>query len=96
MGEVEIVLDEVPYGSFVEIEGPSTKALEEIVEKLGLAWDRRVTSTYLGLFDQLRDKLDLPFTDATFETFSQVREITPADLGLTDAFKMDSSTEARG
>ena len=95
LGEVEIVLDEVPYGSFVEIEGPSTKVLQEVVEKLSLAWDQRVTSTYLGLFNQLRDKLELPFSDATFDAFSDVREITSEDLGLTDAFEVGSKMESQ-
>jgi len=89
LGMVEIVLDEVPYGSFIEIEGSSIESIHETAKKLGIAWNRRVTSTYLGLFEYLREKFKLPFSNATFESFSQVKEILPEDLGLKNAFQID-------
>ena len=89
LGMVEIVLDEVPYGTFIEIEGPSIESIHETAKKLGIAWNRRVTSTYLGLFEYLREKYKLPFSNATFESFSQVKEIFPEDLGLKNAFQID-------
>jgi adenylate cyclase class 2 len=91
LDDVEIVLDEVPYGCFVEIEGPSTRTIYDIAETLGLSWDRRVTSTYLGLFEHLRKKLKLPFPHATFEAFAGISEISPEDLNLQDAFEIDPS-----
>jgi len=93
LGVVEIVLDEVPYGSFIEIEGPSIDSIREIAQKLSLAWNRRVVSTYFGLFETLREKLKLPISNATFEVFSQVKEVSPEDLGLKNAFQIDPLRE---
>ncbi|NTW92513.1 MAG: hypothetical protein HGA40_03605, partial [Methanoregulaceae archaeon] len=38
-----IMLDELPFGSFVEIEGPSLQAIGRSAAALGLDWDRRVS-----------------------------------------------------
>ncbi|OGO18605.1 MAG: hypothetical protein A2Z14_12130 [Chloroflexi bacterium RBG_16_48_8] len=92
-GQVEVVLDEVPYGSFVEIEGPSIESIRQACRDLHLKWDLRLSSTYLGIFERIRRKINLPFTDATFEAFSQVGKIVPEDLGLQDGFQSDSSSE---
>jgi adenylate cyclase class 2 len=93
LGDVEIVLDEVPYGCFVEIEGPSVEVVRETASKLNLAWEHRLASTYLGLFELLRKRLNLPFSNATFESFSQVEKVLPQDLDLQDGFQTDLSTE---
>jgi adenylate cyclase class 2 len=91
--DVEIVLDEVPYGSFVELEGPSTAYVREAATQLWLNWEHRLTSTYLGLFEQLKEKLDLSFSDATFDAFSQIGKISPDVLNLMDGMQLDPSTE---
>jgi adenylate cyclase class 2 len=93
--DVEIVLDEVPYGCFVEIEGPSIASVQEAATKLKLNWKHRLTSTYLGLFEQLKEKLHLPFSDATFDAFSQVGEIPLDDLNLVDGLQSDLPMEQR-
>lgn len=93
LGDAEVVLDEVPYGCFVEIEGPSVKAVRETASKLNLTWEHRLASTYLGLFERLRKSLNLPFSNATFEAFSQVEKVLPQDLDLQDGFQINLSTE---
>ncbi len=92
-GEVEVVLDEVPYGCFVEIEGPSAETIRQASDELHLQWDYRLSSTYLAIFERLRKELDLPFTDATFEAFSQVGQVQLRDLGFKDALQADPSVE---
>lgn len=65
---VEVVLDEMPFGNFVELEGPE-EAIKQAATGLGLEWSRRVLANYLGLMELCRQKFDLPFVDLTFENF---------------------------
>lgn len=81
LGEVEIMLDELPYGCFVEIEG-EISAIDHAAAQLGLAAARRVPGTYLSLFEALRQRRNLPFRELTFANFRELH-ITPADLGLS-------------
>jgi adenylate cyclase class 2 len=93
--DMEIVLDEVPYGCFVEIEGPSVALVQKTATQLKLNWEHRLKSTYLRLFKRLKEKLNLPFTDATFDAFSQVGEIPLDDLNLVDGLQSDLPMEQR-
>lgn len=47
--EVEIMLDELPFGNFVEVEAPSLAALSSACAELGLAWNRRVEDSYMEI-----------------------------------------------
>lgn len=67
----EVVLDEMPYGHFVEIEG-EPEAIEATLSGLSLARAPRMTASYALLFDRLRTRLDLPFSDLTFENFAGI------------------------
>src|SRR4030095_257892 len=62
----EIVLDEVPFGTFMEIEGPQ-EDIRTIVTALGLAFDTRLVSSYVDIFDTVCTTYKLPITDITFE-----------------------------
>lgn len=77
-----IMLDELPFGDFVEIEGGSLDDVKKIASKLNLPWDKRVKFNYLSLFHALQQKLNLTFRDATFDNFSRLAAIQPDDLGL--------------
>ena len=68
LGGVEIVLDEMPYGDFVELEGAEVEILA-VALRLGLDWSRRIVTNYLGLFERLKGLYRLPFNDLTFENF---------------------------
>jgi adenylate cyclase class 2 len=85
LGHARIMLDDMPFGCFVEIEGPSIDSLVATASKLGLAWQKRVTATYLALFEELRQKKRLPFAGATFSNFSSLPAISAEDLGVADA-----------
>jgi adenylate cyclase class 2 len=66
--DVEIVLDEMPYGDFVELEG-DVAALHRVSTALGLDWERRILANYLGLLEQLNQQQQLLITDLTFDNF---------------------------
>ena len=66
--KAEIVLDEVPFGTFMEIEGPRD-AIRDIVPALGLDFAARLVSSYAEIFEAVCTTYKLPATDMTFETF---------------------------
>jgi adenylate cyclase class 2 len=79
-----IMVDELPYGNFLEIEAETHETIRQISDRLELAWERAVQASYSGLFTQLKEKLNLPFRDLSFENF-QGQNIQPADLGVRPA-----------
>ncbi len=85
LDELSVMLDELPFGNFVELEAGSVAALRSRAAQLGLDWEAHVSDSYLVLFDRLRKSMSLPFGDATFANFESVPAITAADLGLRDA-----------
>ncbi len=76
-------LDEMPYGSFLEIEGPP-EAIRALSTTLGLAWERRIRITYLHIFEILRQHLRLPFGDLTFAHFKGHPDPLRPLLGLME------------
>ena len=80
----EISLDEMPFGCFMEIEGEDEAQIERIAESIGLKWDKRTSLSYLRLFDNVKQRLDLSLRDLTFTNFSGL-EIQPVDLQLAYA-----------
>lgn len=67
----EVVLDELPFGSFTEIEGDAA-TIERAVERLGLAGARRMGGSYVYIFLGLKRRLCLLERDCTFEAFRGV------------------------
>lgn len=76
LDELHITLDELPYGIFVEIEGPNAEGIKAVASKLGLNWDAHITDNYLGLFKRAQKALGLDFDELTFENFEKI------DVGL--------------
>lgn len=71
VGEVEVVLDELPYGYFVELEGPEA-ALRSLAAQLGLVWSRRLLTNYLAMLAQVQAAYSLSFRDLTFTNFADL------------------------
>jgi adenylate cyclase class 2 len=69
----EISLDELPFGSFVEIEG-SMEGITAVAGLLDLDGTRRITAGYWMLFQDAKERLDLPFDDCTFAAWSEYKE----------------------
>jgi adenylate cyclase class 2 len=82
-GVAEVMLDELPYGYFVEIEG-DLNVLEPVADQLGLSWACAIPRSYHALFEHVRDVRALAFRDLTFENFADLA-IEPADLGVLPA-----------
>ena len=76
--DVEIVLDELPYGNFIELEGDEA-GIKTAVSHLNLNWQERILGNYLGLMAQLKAHHNLPFNDLTFANFAD-RDISIADI----------------
>ena len=81
MGDVEISLDEMPFGNFCEVEGPDIESIKNASGILGLDWEKRSTLSYLALFNNLKENLGLTMRDLTFESFKEI-EVEPRDLGF--------------
>ncbi len=71
LGGVEVVLDEMPYGNFVEIEGRAEE-IRQAVEQLNLSDAPRLSTNYIGLFDNVCRNLKLETRDLTFAAFQDV------------------------
>ncbi|MBN2388057.1 MAG: class IV adenylate cyclase [Anaerolineales bacterium] len=89
-GETQIALDEMPFGSFVEIEGPHPAAIRAAARNLKLEWTHRISASYLDLYDRLKARRGLAFRDLTFENFAGL-DTGPADLGIRAADFSSSS-----
>lgn len=91
LSDVLVTLDEMPYGSFVEIEGAAAQEgetqagmvvrLMSAASDLGLNWDARSSDSYLALFEKLRQARRLTIHDLTFGDMQGIA-VQPADLGL--------------
>ncbi len=78
IGDVEIVLDEMPYGDFVELEGTEA-GIKSVAAQLGLEWKKRILDNYLSLMGELKSYHELPFNDLTFDNFKGL-SISVADV----------------
>lgn len=81
LNQLHIMLDELPFGHFVEIEGERIDAIRICADVLGLQWDTAITKGYQALFEQLKHSMTLPFRDLTFENFKDIK-IAPAQLDV--------------
>ncbi len=81
---VHLDLDEMPYGDFIELEGPDVLSLHNLSDRLGLVWEASSPASYVMLFEALRAKMNLQFRDLSFENFMGLR-VLPEDLGLKAA-----------
>jgi adenylate cyclase class 2 len=84
LGEALIMLDELPIGDFVEIEGPEVPLLIETAHQLGLNEGVAVIASYLALFERLCTQHGLDFSQLTFEALGQV-QFFPDELSLSPA-----------
>jgi adenylate cyclase, class 2 len=81
---LEVVLDEMPYGNFVEIEGPDGESIQKAARRLSLDWERRILGSYVFLFEQLRQAKGWTFRDLSFANFAG-KAFSEEDLGVQRA-----------
>ena len=84
LGEVEVSLDEMPFGTFSEIEGPNEDSIRAAAEQLGLNWEARSKVSYLTIFGALKDAFGLEMPDLTFAAFTE-RTYSLEKIGLLPA-----------
>ncbi len=84
LNDTLIMLDELPYGSFVEIEGGSVDSIRTTADQLNLNWDAAIATSYNALFDRVRKALNLIVQDLSFAEFVEIR-VEAAHLGVITA-----------
>jgi adenylate cyclase class 2 len=67
---VLLMVDQLPFGDFLELEGPDLAELRQTADPLGLEWPRALQTSYMGIFLMLKKTYHLAFLEATFETFT--------------------------
>ena len=84
LADCHIMLDEMPYGNFVEIEGEGTEPIHKLATQLNLDLGASVAVSYSALFERVRQALRLDFIDLTFDNFSKI-EVNPEHLSVIAA-----------
>jgi adenylate cyclase, class 2 len=79
-----IMLDELPYGNFVEIEGETEETIRALSERLELDWEATIERSYSALFEQVQKSLNLSFRDLSFENFTHIK-VDATNLGVRAA-----------
>jgi adenylate cyclase class 2 len=82
LDDSQVMLDELPFGTFVEIEGPSLESIGRVAARLSLDWTQRIARSYLSIFEALRQRLGLAAEDATFAALQPAPLVNARDLGL--------------
>jgi adenylate cyclase class 2 len=91
--QVGVMLDELPYGCFVEIEGPDTTSLSQAAARIGLAWDAGVDLSYAEIFQQLRYAAGVDIPNLTFSDFDHHPLDALSLLSLQDALVQGGNTD---
>jgi adenylate cyclase class 2 len=76
---VLVMLDELPYGTFVEIEGEDIETLHNVARELGLNWDAMVKAGYHALFERVVAKYGFDRTRLSFEQLKD-KKVDTADM----------------
>lgn len=84
IGVCEVMLDEMPFGNFAEIEGPGEESIQQTGLALGLNWDARSTMSYLVLFATLTKNRHLSSEHILFHDLS-ANDFNANDFGLVPA-----------
>jgi adenylate cyclase class 2 len=78
-----IMLDELPYGNFMEIEGRDSASIRAMAGKLRIKW-KPVATSYHDLFERVCGPLKLDPSQLTFAAFSESKP-GPEELGVITA-----------
>lgn len=84
LGTAHIMLDELPYGHFLEIEGENAEEIRKVANLLGLDWGAMVRAGYHALFDRVSGKFHLDPSQLSFSALEKVK-ITADDLEIRPA-----------
>jgi adenylate cyclase, class 2 len=84
LNETFVMLDELPYGNFVEIEGESVEIIRIIADELKLNWEATIATSYHALFERAHRALNLSFQDISFANFANIK-VEAVHLGVYPA-----------
>ena len=84
LNDTFIMLDELPYGNFIEIEGQSHESIRAVAHHLNLNWDTAIVTSYHALFERARKSLNLSFQDLFFDSFAGI-QVHAEHLGVRTA-----------
>jgi adenylate cyclase, class 2 len=76
LADLTVCLDELPFGWFMELEGPK-ESIRTTANELGLRMSDGLTLGYVQIFNKVRKALNLPTSDITFKELVGVH-INPA------------------
>ena len=88
LNSTQFCLDSMPFGDFLEIEGDA-KDIRKYASRLGLQWRKRILLNYLEIFEILKDKERLDFTDVTFDSFKNIKADIADYLNIIEVNKGD-------
>lgn len=77
----QVMLDEMPFGLFIEIEGKTQADVITLAGHLYLDKDRAIPDSYQVLFERAKKALGLSFRDLTFGNFSGI-DVPDSALGV--------------
>jgi adenylate cyclase class 2 len=76
-----VMLDEMPLGHFIEIEGDSNDSIISLANQLHLDFSAAISESYQLLFERSKKSLGLKFRDLTFNNFARIK-VHPSSLGV--------------
>ncbi len=79
-----VMLDELPYGNFVEIEGEGAVAIRKVANDLGLNFEAAIADSYLGIFENFCLRRGWLQSMLTFDTLRGV-VFNPEELNIRAA-----------
>ncbi len=84
LNETLIMLDELPYGDFAEIEGENLQSIQAVADRLNLRWETAAETSYLMLFERVCKTMHLSCKELSFANFVGIK-VTAADLNVQAA-----------
>jgi len=81
LDKILIMLDELPYGNFVELEGETDETIEALSKKINLNWDATIERSYSALFADVQKNMNLSFRDLSFDNFVGMK-VDATNLGV--------------
>jgi adenylate cyclase class 2 len=75
----QVMLDEMPFGKFIEIESPSPAQVRQLAAQLGLNPHASIPASYQSLFERVKIWRRLTFSDITFANFVGI-SVSPEDF----------------
>ena len=73
LNDTLIMLDELPYGNFVEIEGEAIERIRAVAGQLQLDWHAAISKSYHALFERVCNNLDSTLKDLSFAEFEKIK-----------------------